>query len=493
MILTHRLSSFLLLALFLDGCVAAPNQHTDFTDVCRQISQEISNASEVFYPEDNEHWATSSSQASACSVEPGAVQDLAKIVKILGTTRTPFGVKSGGHATNPGFSSTPGVQITMFRFNEVTYRPESQTAVIGSGLIFDDVYARLAPNNVSVLGGRVSEIGVGGFLLGGGYAWHTNQRGLAVDTILAYELVKPNGEVATVTEASDPELFFGLKGVVTRFTMKAFPQGPVWGGLITYLLLQIPDVTTAFIKFVSTATDPKASLINAYNSFSGQPVVSLLLFYDGPSPPSGMFDDFLSIPAASQDISTRSLFHLFSHLLRIKPLGRGQCVYLDEARYSNNLRGVFHTVPLVSFTPRVLDTIFNESMIMGMNVVQDSGILVSYAVEPFLPTILSHNTSPTAYPPTRNQAFYPFNIFYSWTAETFDNTLLDSIRASSDRIRDVVVGIDPSIADAPLYPNYAIFDTPLQKMYGENVDRLKALKARVDPNNVMGLAGGFKF
>ena len=49
------------------------------------------------------------------------------------------------------------------------------------------------------------------------------------------------------------------------------------------------------------------------------------------------------------------------------------------------------------------------------------------------------------------------------------------------------------LAAAPIYPNYAIFSTPLKKMYAENVARLKALKKVVDPSNVMGLAGGFKF
>ena len=44
-----------------------------------------------------------------------------------------------------------------------------------------------------------------------GYSWKTNQVGLAIDTIVAYELVKPSGEVVKVTEKSDSELFFGLK------------------------------------------------------------------------------------------------------------------------------------------------------------------------------------------------------------------------------------------------------------------------------------------
>ena len=44
-----------------------------------------------------------------------------------------------------------------------------------------------------------------------GYSWLTNQYGLTVDTVTAFELVKPDGQLVTVTEASDPNLFFGLK------------------------------------------------------------------------------------------------------------------------------------------------------------------------------------------------------------------------------------------------------------------------------------------
>jgi FAD/FMN-containing dehydrogenase len=69
---------------------------------------------------------------------------------------------------NPGFSSTPGVQIALTRFNDINYDSSTETVEFGSGLVFDDVYNALAPYNRSVVGARVSRIGVGGFLLGGG-------------------------------------------------------------------------------------------------------------------------------------------------------------------------------------------------------------------------------------------------------------------------------------------------------------------------------------
>ena len=56
----------------------------------------------------------------------------------------------------------------MYRFSQVTYHSDTQTVDIGTGLIWDDVYAALEPYGVNVVGGRVSNIGVAGFSLGGG-------------------------------------------------------------------------------------------------------------------------------------------------------------------------------------------------------------------------------------------------------------------------------------------------------------------------------------
>ena len=44
-----------------------------------------------------------------------------------------------------------------------------------------------------------------------------------------------------------------------------------------------------------------------------------------------------------------------------------------------------------------------------------------------------------------------------------------------------------------LYGNYVQATTPLVDIYGDNLRPLQELKRRVDPDNIMGLAGGFKF
>jgi hypothetical protein len=77
-------------------------------------------------------------------------------------------VKGGGHASNPGFSSTDGVHIAMSRFDDVVYDSSTGLAEVGPGLIWDDVYEALQAYGVNVVGGRVPGVGVAGFTLGGG-------------------------------------------------------------------------------------------------------------------------------------------------------------------------------------------------------------------------------------------------------------------------------------------------------------------------------------
>ncbi|KAG6872962.1 hypothetical protein C0995_004716 [Termitomyces sp. Mi166 len=471
---------------------SSQNLNIRFFPICEQINNETSSETSVFYPDDLlgryvadiAHWASSSSQLSECSVRPGSAEDLAKILQIVGSTQTPFAVKGGGHASNPGFSSTDGVHISMTKFSQVTYDAQSQTAVIGAGLIWDDVYAALAPYGVNVVGGRVTGVGVAGFILGGdpGYSWLTNQHGLTIDTVVVFELVKPNGDIVNVTESSDPDLFFGLKGggnnfgIVTRFTLKTFPQDQIWAGSITYTFDRIPDVATAIVNFSSTVTDPKAAIIATYNFLLGQPGILLLVFYDGPEPPATIFDDFLTVPHLTNDVSTRD----FASFVEGIP-----------SNATSGQRAIFQSVSLTEYTPAILDAIYNETVFWGSRLSLLSGSFISYDVEPFLPTLFSHG-SQSAYPPSREKGLSPFNIYYAWSLPLSDDEFHDAARQSAAQIKAVAVAEGQDVSDVAIYLNYAIYDTPLEGLYGSNVPMLQVLKASIDPTNVMGLAGGFK-
>ncbi|KAK0447276.1 FAD dependent oxidoreductase [Armillaria borealis] len=449
-------------------------------NTCQSIADEVSSATDVYYPGsssyvvDNEHYATSSSQASKCSVEPGSAEDVGIILGIVGKAKTPFGVKGGGHATNQGFSSTTGVQITMTRFNEVTYDPTTQTAVIGAGNIWDDVYEILNAQGVNVLGGRVTGVGVAGFTLGGGYSYLSNQYGLAIDNVVAYELVVPNATVVTVTEENDPDLFFSLKGgfnnygIITRFTLKTYPQGAVWGGVASYNASYISAFNVASVKFCSEVTDPKAAMVMTYVYSSGQVSLSTQMFYDGPTPPDGIFDDFLAIPSSAEDFTTRSFFDLIA-----------------STTFPNGLRTVYNHIPTLEYSESTIEGMINELNFWGPTLSTHGATSVTYAVEPFLPSLLTHApVGSSAYPGSRDHAVFPSVVGLQWVSESEDDVFLDAARKTAERL---------GVEGESIYPNYAIYDAPVVDMYGvEGVKRMEATRKRVDPYGVMLLTGGFK-
>ena len=56
-------------------------------------------------------------------------------MQVIGFDRVPFAVKSGGHASNPGFSSTTGVHIALTRLDQVVLSADKSSVEIGMGMV----------------------------------------------------------------------------------------------------------------------------------------------------------------------------------------------------------------------------------------------------------------------------------------------------------------------------------------------------------------------
>ncbi|TFY66023.1 hypothetical protein EVG20_g5066 [Dentipellis fragilis] len=481
-------SAFLLSSvLHLSHAQTSSGGNNTVLTACQSIASVISSASGVFYPgssnytADISHWANSSTENAVCSVEPGTAKDVGAILQILGKSRTPFGVKGGGHSPNPGFSSTTGVEISMTRFSEVVYNESSQTADIGPGLVWDDVYAALEAQGVNVVGGRVSGVGVAGFTLGGGLSYLSNQHGLTIDNIQSYELVFPNGTVATVTSA-DEDLWFGLRGgfnnfgIVTKFTLKAFQQTQIWGGGITIPSSSIDAAIDALVAYQANMSDPKASILAEFAYFAGEVSLGVGLFYDASTPPSGVFDVLFAIPGANASVETTTMLSLI----------------LSQSGVPAPSNTLLHAAPVTTFSKAVLNSMLNETQFWGDRLSPESLVTIINVADVFLPSMFSHGSS-SAYPPDRSITIEPINLLFGWTDPTATGRMHDAMVQSANQMKAVAVADGQDVANAAIYSNYALGDVPLEAVYGGNVERLHELKKRYDPDNVMGLAGGFKF
>ncbi|CRK16534.1 hypothetical protein BN1723_011019 [Verticillium longisporum] len=123
-----------------------------------------------------------------CIFKPANPSAVSVLVLLSRLTQCPFAVKSGGHAAFAGASSIEGgITVSLEKINQVTLSSDKKTVLIGAGNRWSDVYRKLSKSDVTVTGGRVSSVGVGGLSLGGGISFFSNLHGWACDNVESYE------------------------------------------------------------------------------------------------------------------------------------------------------------------------------------------------------------------------------------------------------------------------------------------------------------------
>ncbi|KAK1831488.1 hypothetical protein QBC39DRAFT_371881 [Podospora conica] len=456
----------------------------DTTDEDRGNEQfDLSDGSATFlsYYQHAHHWFQSSSQRPTCIVEVGTPEDVAAALRIIGETRTPFAVMSGGHASNRGFSSTEGVHISLRRMDEVVVK-DGGVVEVGFGARWTDVFMKLEGTGWNVVGGRVGGPGVGGFTLGGGYSWKTNQYGLTIDTVKSFNIVLPNGTITTASNTTNTGLFFALKGGLNRFGIVtsaefyAHKQPPkVYGGFIMYPSFSLPAVLNETMEFYRTSTDPRTEVLTttAASPIGGSSAI-VLFFHDAAEKPK-VFDLFTDIPHLVNTMRTQPFYEFVDGIP-------------SEIVSLVNFRGAFATMSTSALTTKFLDAVKNETDRFGRLMAKHHGVQINYDIEPFVD--YGKFATESAFP--HKDSPLPLNLYFAWASKADDEFWYDEMRGSLDRLKDVATGEGIYDDTFTQYPNYALFDATAEELYGEvNAERLRRIRHAVDPERVMDLAGGF--
>lgn len=121
------------------------------------------------YTLEQDYWSQQQANTKPeCRFTPTSAEDVSVAVKEIREYGCPFAVKSGGHASFKGASNVPGgITIDLHKLNEVKVSKDRKITYTGTGNRWEDVYSKLDPMNLAVIGGRNGDIGVGGLTLGG--------------------------------------------------------------------------------------------------------------------------------------------------------------------------------------------------------------------------------------------------------------------------------------------------------------------------------------
>ncbi len=168
-------------------------------------------------------------------------RDISQAVTFAGERGLLTAVRGGGHSW-PGKSVCDGgIMINLAAMHAVDVDPAAQTARVQGGALLGHLDNATLPHGLVTTAGVVSHTGVGGFTLGGGFGRLNRKFGLAVDNLLAAEIITADGQVRTVSAEQEPDLFWAIRGgggnfgVASHFTFQLHPfERNVLSGMLVW-------------------------------------------------------------------------------------------------------------------------------------------------------------------------------------------------------------------------------------------------------------------
>lgn len=183
-------------------------------------------------------------------VAAGDVEDVIGAIRHATATGHRISVCSGGHNWSASHLRDGGLLIDVSRLDHCAIDVERRVAVVGPGLRGSALSAELDALGLFFPTGHCVGVGLGGYLLQGGYGWNGRALGPACESVLGIDVVTAAGERRYCDRQQHPDLYWAARGsgpgffaVVTAFHLRLHPRPGACGyGLYSYPIELADDV-----------------------------------------------------------------------------------------------------------------------------------------------------------------------------------------------------------------------------------------------------------
>ena len=224
-------------------------ESTALEDLAGQIAGDVIAPGEPGYDETRVGYNAMIDKRPALIVRPAGVADVIAAVRFARERGLPIAIRAGAHSVAGTSTCDDGLLLDLSRLKGVRVDPAAKTARAAGGVQWGEFDRETQAFGLFTPGGRVTTTGVGGFTLGGGYAWFSAKYGLTCDNLISADVVTADGRLVRASANENPDLFWALKGgggnfgVVTSFEFELHELGPmIYGGLLGYRLEQAPEL-----------------------------------------------------------------------------------------------------------------------------------------------------------------------------------------------------------------------------------------------------------
>ncbi|KAH3948470.1 hypothetical protein HBI56_121770 [Parastagonospora nodorum] len=434
----------------------------------------------------SENWSQTCWNSPTCTILAESKNDVSIALKTIKFFGLKFAARSGGHSPNPGWSSIgeAGILIDLQKLNAISLSADKKVATIGPGKRWGEVYEALDPHELSVVGGRIPQVGVGGLILGGGFFHFSGKYGLAADNVKNFEVVLANGEVVDANAQSNSDLFWALKGggsnfgIVTAFDMYTVPIHKIWYTVSVYSANDAEACIEAFADWQKSASsDPKATVAMIIRL----DIITLGFLYAEPTAPSNLFTAFDNLPAplAVAIPPTTGTGHSLSQILASTS---------SPEPMRHDYRGVSSAVDTQLY--KDVYAVWKEK---ATAVHASTGANMTFVLQPIIPDMTAASNAaggnPMGIPATTHQWW---TTLVDWTDPADDN----AVRAVPIAVTEAWERLSKQRGlDVPfIFANDSSRDQNPIASYGEgNVRKLKEIAEKYDPGRVFQeqQCGGF--
>ncbi|KAI9715535.1 MAG: hypothetical protein M1828_000787 [Chrysothrix sp. TS-e1954] len=430
--------------------------------------------------------------------EISAALGLLHDVNVRSGFAAPFAVRAGGYQAYPGSANIQsGLTIDLRQLKHIQLCEDRSEVTVGAGCTFEDVYGYLDPLDLSVAGARVAQVGVTGFILGGGLSYYSPHLGFACDNVTSFTICLANGEIRTTSTAEYPKLHRALKGggnnfgIVTAVTLRTIPKRNLWGGLMLNAVDSFSTSAT-WLHHVLTSSDNGGYDRNAAIMIGLGHVKQIgdmcyhSLKYTEPTASPAIFKGFLD------QQSLQSTMREASH----------EELAVEEGKFSlPGERRLYQTVSFSVSLPMLLalPQIWRNSL---QTVSHIQGVEWSFVLNPILPSCIqvgeikggnALGLCPQGQPEAATTAVLVLLIVGTWDQASDDAEVELAGRNAIDRVTEKAIEL--GVPHKYLYMNYAWRTQDVLSGYGEEMgELLKDVGHDVDPEGLFQRAvpGGFK-
>jgi FAD/FMN-containing dehydrogenase len=243
-------------------------------------------------------WNGMAARLPALVLQPASAHDVAAAVGFARDHGLLLSIKGGGHNIAGTAMAPGGLTLDLSRLRQVTVDPDAKLAHVEPGCLLGEVDQATQAHGLATVLGFVSETGVAGLTLGGGFGYLSRRFGWTVDNLAEVEVVTADGQLRTANRDQHPELFWALRGgggnfgVITRFSFHLHEVGPtITGGRIFWSAERAEEVLAAYRDLTESAPPeltaaaivrlaPPAPFLPQV--WHGKPIAGMILCHSGP-------------------------------------------------------------------------------------------------------------------------------------------------------------------------------------------------------------------